>query len=212
MNHRKERFIKCGIVIPLVIAVIITALFFVTYNIALKSYVFKDRAFNLSDYSYAEVTEAEQISIVSDNHKIHKSKLPAYSDNTIIGSAVIKDSRIPIILRGNELNSADRLNMTAFSKLPGEIGSVYLFCSKKDAAAVKMLAEGDVISIETYYGVFDYEMRESLLIDSESGLSKCADSYSRSIVIYTDSSSGYGCSDSYYAVIAELVSDDVVVE
>lgn len=212
MNHREKRFVKYGIVIPLVIAVIVTGLFFAVYNTSLKSYVFKDREFKLSDYSYAQVKEAEQQSITPDNNKIHKSELAAYGDNTIIGNAVIYDSTTPIILMGNEVNSAGKFNIAKSGKLPGEAGAVYLYCNKKDAAPVKMLSEGDIISVETYYGVFDYEMRETLLIDSENHLNKCADAYGRSIVIYTDFSNGYGIGNSYYAVIAELVSDNVVVE
>lgn len=212
MNQREKRFIKYGIVIPLVIAVVVTALFFVTYSVSLKSYVFKERTFSLSDYVSSDVQEAQPQSVTPDNHKIHKSELAVYDDNTIIGSAVMNDGSMPIILRGNEMNGSGRLTMTAFSKLPGEAGSVYLYCNKKDCAPVRMLAEGDVISVETYYGTFDYEMRETLLVDSDLQLSGCADAYGRSVVIYTDSSEGYGVGSGYYAVIAEQVSADIVVE
>ncbi len=212
MNHREKRFIRHSIVIPLIIAVIVTGLFFAAYHLSLKSYVFKDREFKLSDYSYAQVKEAEAQNMIPDHNKIHKSELAVYDDNTVIGNAVIYDKSIPIILRGSDINSASRLNITDFSKLPGEAGAVYLYCNKRDAAPIKMLTEGDIISVETYYGVFDYEMRETVLVDSESHLDKCADSYGRSIVIYTDFSNGYGIGNSYYAAIAELVSDDVVVE
>lgn len=212
MKHNEEKFVKHGVVIPIIIAVIITALFFAVYNIALKGYIFKEREFSLSDYTYSQVKEAEPQNIAPSDNKIKKSELTLYGDNTVIGNAVINNNSTPIIINGSNINGSGRFNMTDFSKLPGEAGCVYMYCNKKDSAPVKMLTEGDVISIETYYGIFDYEMRESLLIDSESHLKKCADAYGRSVVIYTDSSNGYGIGNSYYAVIAELVSNDVVVE
>lgn len=212
MKHSEEKFIKHGVVIPLIIAVAVTALFFAVYNIALKSYVFKERNFSLSDYTFSQVNEAEQQNITPKNNEIQKSELTLYGDNTVIGNAVIYDSSTPIIFKGNDVNGAGRFNITDFSKLPGEAGCVYMYCNKKDSSAVKMLTEGDVISVETYYGIFDYEMRETLLVDNDSDLKKCADAYGRSMVIYTDAGNGYGLSNSYYAVIAELISDDVVVE
>lgn len=37
MKHSEEKFVKHGVVIPLIIAIVITALFFAVYNIALKA-------------------------------------------------------------------------------------------------------------------------------------------------------------------------------
>lgn len=212
MKHSEEKFVKHGVVIPLIIAVVVTALFFAVYNIVLKSYVFKERTFSLSDYTYSQVNEAEQQNITPRDNQIKKSELTLYGNDTVIGNAVIHDSITPIIMNGNDVNGAGRFNITDFSKLPGETGCVYMYCNKKDSVGIKMLTEGDIISIETYYGIFDYEMKETLLVDNDSDLKKCADAYGRSIVIYTDASNGYGLSNSYYAVIAELISDDVVVE
>lgn len=212
MKHSEEKFVKHGVVIPLIIAVLITALFFAVYNISIKSYVFKEREFSLSNYTYSQVKEAEQQNITPSDNQIKKSELTLYDNNTVIGNAVINDSSTPIILNGNDVNGAGRFNITDFSKLPGEAGCVYMYCNKKDSAGIKMLTEGDIISVETYYGIFDYEMRESQLVDNDSNLKKCADAYGRSIVIYTDDNNGYGLGNSYYAVIAELISNDVVVE
>ena len=212
MKYSEEKFVKHGIVIPLIIAVLITAMFFAAYNISLKSFVFKDRNFSLSDYTSSQIKNADQQNITPADNKIKKSELTLYGSNTIIGNAVINEQSTPIILNGSDVNSAGRFNITDGSILPGEAGCVYMNCNKKDSAAVKMLTEGDIISVETYYGIFDYEMRETLIADNEIQLKKCADAYGRSIVIFTDSSNGYGISSSYYAVVAELVSNDIVVE
>lgn len=212
MKHSEEKFIKHGVIIPLIIAVLMTAVFFAGYHISLKSFVFKERTFSLSDYTFSQLKEAEQQNITPKDNKIKKSELTLYSDNTVIGNAVIQEQSIPIILRSNDINSAGRFNITDADKLPGEAGCIYMQCNKKDSATIKMLTEGDIISVETYYGIFDYEMKESLLADNDNHLKKCADAYGRSIVIYTDDSNGYGLSNSYYAIIAELVSNDVVVE
>ncbi len=212
MKHSEEKFIKHGIVIPLIIAVLITVTFFAAYNISLKSFVFKDRNFALSDYTLSQLKDAEQQNITPADNKIKKSELTLYGDNTVIGNAVINEQITPIILNGSDINSAGRFNITDDSILPGEAGCVYMNCNKKDSAAVKMLTEGDIISVETYYGIFDYEMRETLIADNDILLKKCADAYGRSVVIFTDNSNGYGISNSYYAVVAELVSNDIVVE
>lgn len=212
MKHSEEKFVRHGVIIPLIIAVLITAMFFAVYNISLKAFGFEERSFSLSDYTLSQINDAQQQNITPTDNKIKKSELTLYGDNTVIGNAVINEQSTPIILNGSDINSAGRFNIKDTGRLPGEAGGVYMHCNKKDSAAVKMLTEGDVISVETYYGIFDYELRESLIIESESHLKKCADAYGRSIVIYTDDSNGYGLSSNYYAVVAELVSSDVVVE
>lgn len=210
MNYRKKRFVKRGIIIPIIIAVVSTILFFAVYNALVNSVLFKDREFNLADYSYSEVIEAEPYA--SEGSEIRKSELPVITSNTVIGNAVINGQAVPVIFDGNEVNSSQRLSLQKDGGIIGESGCAFLFCNKKDSVAVKMLSEGDIVTIDTFYGSYEYEIVSKKMVSSGNELRKSADEFGRSIAIYTDGSEEIGISDTYYVVIGEMISGAEIME
>lgn len=210
MNYRKKRFVKRGIIIPIIIAIVITILFFAVYNALVNSVMFKEREFNLAEYSYSEVKEAD--TFILDSSKIRKNELPCVSSNTVIGNAVINEQTMPVIYDGNEVNSSRRLNLQKNSSMIGETGCAFLFCNKKDSMALKMISEGDVVSIDTYYGSYEYKIVGKKTVSNEIELRKSADEFGRAIAVYTDGCEGIGVSDTYYVVIGELISGNEITE
>lgn len=210
MNTRKKRFVKMAIVIPVIIAVMITILFFALYNVIAKNMLFTEREFRFSDYTAAEVTEMESFS--PGGTQIRKNELPLPVDNTVIGSADLSGQAIPVIFQANEMNSAHRLNMTEGSSMIGENGCVFLSLNKKDSSALKALKENDIVKIDTYYGSYEYRITAIRNINNDIELKKSGDEYGKSAVLYTDGSNDIGTSDTYYTVIGEMVSGTAVTE
>lgn len=210
MNYRKKRFVKRGIIIPIIISVVITILFFAVYNALVNSVLFKEREFNLADYSYSAVSEAD--AYISDSSEIRKTELPVVSSNTIIGNAVINGQAMPVIFDGNEVNSNQKFNLQKDGSIIGEAGCAFLSCNKKDNMVLKMVSEGDVVSIDTYYGSYEYKIVGKKTVSSDIELRKAADEFGRSIAIYTDGYDGIGISDTYYVVIGEMISGAEITE
>lgn len=210
MNYRKKRFVKRGIIIPIIISVVITILFFAVYNALVNSVLFKEREFNLAGYSYSEISEAD--AYISDSSEIRKTELPAVSSNTVIGNAVINGQAMPVIFDSNEVNSGQKFNLQKHGSIIGEAGCAFLSCNKKDNMVLKMVSEGDVVSIDTYYGSYEYKIVGKKTVSSDIELRKAADEFGRSIAIYTDGCEGIGISDTYYVVIAEMISGTEITE
>lgn len=210
MNYRKKRFVKRGIIIPIIIAVVITILFFAVYNALVHSVLFKEREFSLADYSYSEIGEAD--TYISGNSEIRKSELPCVSSNTVIGNAAVNGQAMPVIFDGNEVNSNQSLSLQKDGSMIGEAGCAFLSCNKKDSMAVKMLSEGDIVGIDTYYGSYEYKIVSKKTVNSDIELRKTADEFGRSIAIYTDGCAGIGISDTYYVVVGEMISGAEIME
>lgn len=208
MNKHKKRFVKRGIVIPGIIALLMTISFFVIYGIVVDSFGFKEREFRVADYVPAEVQTIERL---ADINVVRKSELEPVDDNTVIGNASFKGVDMPIIFNGNEINSLGRLNIDG-SRLIGERGSAYLYCSKRDALAVRSLSKGDTVQIETYYGSFEYKTVLTASVGADTELDSVAAEYAKALVLYTDSSEGVGIGDGYYAVVCQLVSGTEIKE
>ena len=208
MNRRQREFVKSGIAIPLIIAVIITISFFAVYKAVDASILFKEREFQLADYSYSDVVQADAYTPSSD--VILKTELPVPDSNAIIGSARLGEQSVDIIYDGNDVNGAGRFNINADSRFIGESGCAYLSCPKSISGTVKSLENGDTVKIDTYYGSYEYKIVSITTADSELELTKAADEYGRCIAVYTDGSDGVGLNDKYYIAVGELVSGNII--
>ena len=114
MNHYKKRFIKSGIVIPIIVAVIVTALFFaVIYNISF-AFPSSDKSVILADYEKSEIITPETLNIKSD--EIKKAEIPALSANTLVGTAKANGQTLELIFNANDVNAVKKLNISGNSK------------------------------------------------------------------------------------------------
>ena len=210
MNTRKKKFVKTGIINPLIISIIITTLFFAIYNIAVNNIFFKEREFTLSSYLPSDLVEAPNYNISSQD--IRKTQLPLPEDNAVIGSAVIGGQAFDIVYNANEINASTRLNLIPSGSLIGENGTSFLRLSKKDSAPLKALKLYDSITLDTYYSSYEYTVCNIKVLGSYSELERCADEYGKAVIIYTDACEGYGVSDTYYAVICQKASGADITE
>lgn len=207
MNERERKFVRQGIVIPVIVAVIITALAFIIYSASSGTFLFKERSFVLAEYSESDVSTMDNYS--PQGSEILKSELPSPGGNTVIGNASIGDSSFEIINAANETNGADRLCTDVRNGYTGEAGGAFLSCAKKNAAVLRMLEVGSNIELEMYYGSYEYRVADTKIVD-ENELYKAANEYSAAVVFYTDASTGVGVGSEYYAVVCERVNGSVI--
>lgn len=210
MKKRKEKFIRQGIITPIIISIIVSALFFAVYSILVENAFFEERYFAFADYTQSDIKEAERIE--SESSFVRVGELGSIEDNTVIGSAYIDGHDMPIIFNANELNRVDRLNLDRDSVFIGETGCAYLHCEKKNASTIRMLSKDDVITIDTCYGSYEYIIVDIKTAKTGADLKSAADEFGRAIAVYTDESVGIGTSDVYYVVIGEMVNGKKVVQ
>ena len=210
MNYRKKKFVKWGIVIPVIIAVSFTILFFAVYSLLTHNVLPEKREYNFAEYLYSDIKEAEPYN--SGAEKIRKKELAYVSSNTVIGSSSVSGQAFPVIFDGNEVNLAGRLSLQKDGSIIGEAGCAFLYCNKKDSMAVKMLSEGDIVTFDTYYGSYEYRIVSIKNADNDKELTKAADGVGRAVAVYTDGSSGEGISDTYCVAVGELISGAEITE
>jgi hypothetical protein len=210
MKSHKKNFIKIGIIIPIVIAFIITILFFVVYNGIVKTFVFDEREFALADYSASQVVEIETQSF--EGSTISKRDLPVLNSGAIVGTLSVNSQQMPIIYDGDDISKSEKYNMSSKGSLFGENGCVYLSCYKKDSTALKTISKNDIVTISTFYGEYEYKIESLQNVTNASELNKVADEYGNALVIYTDGSNSLGVSDTYFVAVGEMISGKQVKE
>ena len=202
MNLYKKNFLKNAIVIPIVISVAVTALFFVSYSSVVDNLIYSQKVIALSDYSDAQLSEAQEIG--AENDIISKGAILPIKDNTIIADADINGYAMKVVYMANELNSSGNLCLNG-NIVFGERGTCYLYCNKKDNKDIRMLNRNDIVNIDAFYGDCSYRVVEITECENEMQLNKVADNLSSALVIYTDSNTNIGLDNRYCAVVCEML-------
>lgn len=210
MDYYKKRFIKSGIVIPIIAAVFITALFFAAIFILSSEFPSTEKSVVLADYEKPEILKPETLNI--KENEIKKEELPALSANMLLGTITANEKSLELIFNANDVNALKRLNISADSKLIGETGMVFASCYKEDSEFVKSLNKGDNINLELFYGKYQYEVVDIKTITRLSEAEKAGDGLSRSFIICTDSNSSVGISDQYLTVICQMTDGKTIIE
>lgn len=209
MNSRYRKFIKTGLITPLIIGVILSAVFFLIFSQMYKTFPFYNRSISISNY------ETEEVKTVEDfvtGGELRKSEMPALSKNTIIGNISFNNTDAEIIFDANEYNGSDRINISDDSVLFGQAGGTVLSANKLFFNDIKALKTGDVITVNSFYGEYKYKVLSTTAFNTVNDIQKADDSLSRSLIVYTDKESTPGISQGYYAVIGEMVSGTPVAE
>ncbi len=209
MERYKKRYVNNGIIIPTVISVILTVLFFVILNLASGNIPFVKDTVEVASYDSAEISRAEQLEI-SDN-SISRSKAKALDSNTTFGSISIGQTEYPLIYDANEVNAMGKFNMETDSIVIGDVGSAFLSCYKSDSAGLKALKAGDIINIETHYGSFVYQVVDTKSA-AASKLDSVGDGIGKALVLYTDGTKSVGISNRYFCVICRMVSGTEITQ
>ncbi len=210
MDHYKKRFIKSGIVIPIIAAVIITALFFaVIYNISF-AVPSAGKSVILADYEKSEIITPKTLNIKSN--EIKKEDIPTLSSNTLVGTAKANGQTLELIFNANDVNAVKKLNISENSKLIGETGCVFASCYKQNSDFVKSLKAGDRIELQLFYGNYEYEVTDIKTSISLSDAEKSADGTGRAFVICTDNSSSVGISNQYLTAVCKLTDGKIITQ
>lgn len=210
MNHYKKRLIKNGIVIPLIIAIIATALFFAVLSLYKDEFPFVNNTVSISDYEKAELVEAQPLKL--SGNTVSKKDIPQIAANTIIGSIEAKDSSMPLIYNSNDVNAVGRMNISKDSKLFGEVGTVVASCYKANADFLKSLSVGDTLNVDIHYGSFIYKVIKTDVVDDLSLVEKQGDGVGRALVLYTDNSNEIGISNKYLTVTCTMTDGIQITE
>lgn len=209
MDRYKIKFIKNAVIIPLIAAVVTTALFFALTATFKSEFSFLREDTALCDYEKEETLTAEKIDIGAEN--IKSSDIPLYAPNTILGSVTADYGTMELIYDANEVNALGRINISSGGKLVGETGTMVCTCYKADAQFVKSLKTGDTVDIDFPYGKYTYTVAKTSKADSLSNAAKQADGIGRAMVICVDDGDGVGISDDYLAVVCQMTDGNAVI-
>lgn len=209
MDRYKRKFVKNAVIIPLIAAVVTTALFFALAGTFKSDFSFLSEDTALSDYEKEETLTAEKIDIGTEN--IKSSDIPVYSSNTILGSVTADYGTMELIYDANEVNAVGRMNISSTGKLAGQTGAMICTCYKADAQFVKSLKTGDTVDIDFPYGKYTYTVVKTSKADSLANAAKQADGIGRAMVICVDNSNGVGISDNYLAVVCQMTDGNAVI-
>ena len=210
MDYFKKRLIKNGIIIPIIIAVAVSALFFAVLSVISDEFPFTDNTVSISDYEIAEIVEAEPFEF--DGSIVNRRDIPPISPNTVIGSIDAGDSSLPLIYNSNDVNATGKINISKDSKLFGEIGTVLASCYKSDADFLKSMSVGDILNVNTHYGNFTYEVTGIDAVNDFLLVKKQGDGIGRALVLYTDNNDKIGMSDEYFTVTCKMTSGIQITE
>jgi hypothetical protein len=210
LDRYQKRLVKDGIVIPIIIAVIATILFYSVFQAYKPQLPFVDEVAKISDYEKSDVQTAQ--AVIIDSETISKYELPALESNTIVGNIEVNGNSMELIYDADDINAVGRMNISNDSKFVGEVGQAYISCYKEDNDFVKSLKVGDVVNVDMYYGSYQFKVSATANISSASLAKKQGDGYGRAIVLYTDAENEIGISDNYATAVCEMTDGIAVVQ
>lgn len=190
MSSYKKDFISIGIILPVIAAVISTALFFIAWNTLDAGQYYNREDIRVSQYSKTEAAKAKgKENIVS---------------NAVFGKVKANDKELELIFDADEVNALGRINVSSDSKMADEVGAMFLSCYKDKSDFVRSLKTDDAVKLELCYGDYNYRVKSIVLAESVLSAKKKAVGMERALVIYTDADKSPGLSDHYLAVVCEM--------
>lgn len=204
MNRKQKNLLMNGIILPAVIALAVTAVYFLILPSVKSQFPFQKEQIVLAEYENNEVNNIYKSPVNPDSSEIKRDALDSISENTVFAYAVIGGREYQIIYGADDKNSVGRLNADKNGVLPGEAGCVYLGAAKADGEEIRALKAGDVVKINTSYASYEYKIIETQTLGSKNDIPKLAEGVGRSAVFYTSSGENAGISDGYFAAAAEM--------
>lgn len=201
MTKNEKRLLINGILLPIFIAIILSALYVGIVN----TFTPVSTAQTAAEQE-AEVNEITSFDIKEENGAIKKSSFNKLEDNSVIGTLSVGDESLPLIYKANKINANERFNINIGSNLPGEIGACFAEVYKNNSAKIKLASEGDTINIDTFYSSYEYTIKSTYTVKNRHELEQAGAGLSRALVLYTDNSVGTGISDEYYVCVAVMKS------
>ena len=202
MNHSRKKYIKYGIIIPIIAAVVAVLLFFAVFSVFKDEFPFMKTPACFADYDEAKVLTAEQVDLGAKT--VQRKDISEIADNTVIGSIRAKGNELELIYGPNSFNAIGRCALSSQGKLFGETGTVLLSCYKADSEFVKALEIGDEVKADVNYGSYAYEVIDIKTVKDTEPVDLMGDGIGRAMVLYTDVTKSKGISNTYIVVICRM--------
>lgn len=200
MDKRRKEHFKYSVIVPILVATVVGILF----SAGMSGYSFNRigrRGIVLSDYNKAVISQAPEFSSYGD--VISARDLPEITGSTMLGTVKFSEQEFPLIYMATDANAVGKLNITN-GKLPGSVGVTCAELFKQDSAKLRLLAKGDVITVETFYSGYELEVTDTVTVKSLGEINRLAQGVDRCVAIYTDSSVGVGVGNEYFVCVARV--------
>lgn len=207
MTDNEKRLVKYTAVIPVIVAVLLSVVF--CSALAKNYYPFTKGEIRFADYQAEDIKQPSEFNGSMGETVNRQDIASCITDNTIIGEISVGNSDYPVIYNANDVNASGKFNIKN-DTLIGETGVSFAEIYKNDSAMVKMLSKGDVITVTTFYSVYEFEVTETLAVSNDSQLSHCGEGVGRALVLYTDNSVGLGISDEKFVCVCKMISGSKV--
>ncbi|MCC8073213.1 MAG: hypothetical protein LIO62_03715 [Clostridiales bacterium] len=187
-------------------------IFFVCFSLVKSDIPFTGEVVNVAEYQSGEITSPQyDENIMSDDGTVLKSAI-VQSENTQLGTVTFGGDTFDLIYEADSVNAVGRTNLSSNGAYVGEIGTAVISINKSNNAKLNMLAKGDDIEIECFYGSYTYEVTDVVTVDTFSQIFSAGDGIGRAVAIYTDDGLTPGLSENYRVVIAKMTSGTEVNE
>ncbi|MDD6619583.1 MAG: hypothetical protein PUE75_00645 [Eubacteriales bacterium] len=207
MTENEKRLVRYAVVIPVIVAVLLSVV--VCTALAKGYHPFTEAQLRLADYQAEDIKQPSGYEGSAGETASRQDIASCITDNTIIGDISIGNSNYPVIYNANEVNASGKFNIKN-DVLIGETGVSFAEIYKNDSNMVKMLSKGDVITVTTFYSVYEFEVTETLTVSNNSQLSNCGEGIGSAIVLYTDNSTGPGISNERFVCVCKMISGSKV--
>ncbi len=207
MTDNEKRLVKYTAVIPVIVAVLLSVVF--CSVLAKNYYPFTKGGIRFADYQAEDIKQPSEFNGSTGETVNRQNIASCITDNTIIGEISVGNSDYPVIYNANDVNASGKFNIKN-DTLIGETGVSFAEIYKNDSAMVKMLSKGDVITVTTFYSVYEFKVTETLVVSNDSQLSHCGEGVGRALVLYTDNSVGLGISDEKFVCVCKMISGSKV--
>lgn len=200
MDRYRKKLINSAAILPAVIAVAATIIFFAVTGALDLPFTESESIF--AEYESADTVTAQTVDIKEST--IKKSELTLPKKNMVIGTVNYSDKSMELIFGANDKNAMDRFDLDPAGKLMGETGTTAASCYKNNASFLNSLKKGDTIEISTYYGDYRYRVVNTLVADNASQAVKAGDGIGKALVLYTDAENSPGISEQCFAVVCQM--------
>ncbi|MGN1421443.1 MAG: hypothetical protein ACI4XC_08025 [Eubacterium sp.] len=203
MTDNEKRQVRYTVVIPVIAAVLLSVVFCTA--LAKNYYPFTKAEIRLADYQAEDIKQPTDFKGSSGETVDRQDIASCITDNTVIGNISVGNSEYPVIYNANEVNASGKFNIKN-DVLIGETGASFAEIYKNDSNMVKMLSKGDVVTVTTFYSVYEFEVTKTLTVSNNSRLSKCAQGIGNALVLYTDNSTLPGTSNEKFVCVCKMIS------
>lgn len=207
MTENEKRLVRYAVVIPVIVAVLLSMILCVA--LAKGYHPFTEAQLRLADYQAEDIKQPSGYEGSAGETVSRQDIASCIADNMLIGDISIGSSEYPVIYNANEVNASGKFNIKN-DVLIGEAGVSFAEIYKNDSNMVKMLSKGDVITVTTFYSVYELEVTETLTVSNNSQLSKCGEGLGSALVLYTDNSTGPGISNEEFVCVCKMISGSKV--